>query len=153
PGGFPKELQERVLKGRRPLTERPGADLPPADLNAAREKAASFLGGPATERDALSYLLYPRVFPDLAAHQRAYSDTSILPTPMCFYGPDPDVENHVEIEPGKTLIVKLLAVGEPHTDGKRTVFFEISGQPREVVVADRSLASSVREAPKADPND
>jgi pyruvate carboxylase len=153
PGGFPKELQERVLKGRPALTERPGADQPAADLDTAREKAAAFLGGPATDRDALSYLLYPRVFPDLAAHQRAYSDTSPLPTPLFFFGPEPEAENRIEIEPGKTLIVKLLATGEPHADGKRTVFFEINGQAREVVVADRSLASSVREAPKADPAD
>jgi pyruvate carboxylase len=153
PGGFPKELQSRVLKGRPASTDRPGAGQPPADLAAAREKATAFLGSPATDRDALSYLLYPRVFPDLAAHLRAYSDTSPLPTPMFFFGPEPEGEYLVEIEPGKTLFVKLLAVGEPHTDGKRTVFFEINGQPREVVVTDRSLASSVREAPKADPND
>ncbi len=98
-------------------------------------------------------MLYPRVFPDLAAHERTYSDTSILPTPMFFFGPEPGVEHLVEIEPGKTLIVKLLAIGEPHADGKRTVFFELNGQPREVTVTDRSLASSVREAPKADPAD
>src|SRR5262249_17483516 len=153
PGGFPKALQERVMKGRPASVERPGANLPPADLAAPREKAPAFLGAPATDRDAFSYLLYPRVFPDLAAHQRSYSDTSILPTPMFFFGPDPDAENLVEIEPGKTLIVRLLAVGEPHADGKRTVFFELNGQPREVMVADRSLASSVREAPKADPSD
>jgi pyruvate carboxylase len=153
PGGFPPALQERVLKGRPASTERPGAGLPPADIPAAREKAAALLGGPATDRDALSLLIYPRVFPDLAAHDRSYSDTSIIPTPIFFYGPDPAVENLVEIEPGKTLIVKLLAVGEPHADGKRTVFFELNGQPREVEVVDRSLASAVRETPKADPND
>jgi pyruvate carboxylase len=153
PGGFPQELQERVLKGRAPLVDRPGARLPPADLTAAREKASAFLGHQGTERDALSYVLYPRVFPDLAAHLRTYSDTSVLPTPLFFFGPDAETENPVEIEPGKTLMVKLLAVGEPHADGKRTVFFELNGQPREVVVADRSLASAVREAPKADPAD
>jgi pyruvate carboxylase len=153
PGGFPQELQKRVLKGRKPLTDRPGADQPPADIPAAREKASAFLGRPATDRDALSYLLYPRVFPELATHQRSFSDTSVLPTPMFFFGPEPEAENLVEIEPGKTLIVKLLAVGEPHADGKRTVFFEINGQPREVVITDRSLASSVREAPKAEPAD
>jgi pyruvate carboxylase len=153
PGGFPQALQRRILKGRTPLTDRPGALQPPADLAAAREKAASFLGREANERDALSYLLYPRVFPELAAHQRAYSDTSSLPTPMFFFGPEKGTENFVEIEPGKTLIVKLLAVGEPHADGKRTVFFELNGQPRDVVVADSSLASSVRQAPKADPAD
>ncbi len=153
PGGFPKELQARVLKGRPAITERPGKNLPPADLVAAREKATALLGRPASERDALSLVLYPRVFPDLAAHERAYSDTSILPTSIFFHGPDPATEHKVEIEPGKTLILKLLAVGEPHADGKRTVFFELNGQPREVEVADRSLASAVREVPKADPND
>ncbi len=153
PGGFPPVLQERVLKGRKPLTERPGANLPPADLGAAREKAESLLGRPAGEREALSYVLYPRVFPDLAAHERTYSDTSILPTSTFFFGPDSGVEHLVEIEPGKTLIVKLLAVGEPHADGKRTVFFELNGQPREIEVADRSLASAVRETPMADPAD
>jgi pyruvate carboxylase len=153
PGGFPPELQERVLKGRPALRNRPGANLPPADLEAAREKAVALLGRPASLRDALSYVLYPRVFPDLAAHERTYSDTSILPTPLFFYGPDPGDEIGVEIEEGKTLIVKLLAVGEPHADGRRTVFFELNGQPREIEVLDRSLASAVRETPKADPAD
>jgi pyruvate carboxylase len=153
PGGFPPQLQQRVLKGRPASTERPGKNLPPADIAAAQRKAEALLGRPATERDALSYLLYPRVFPDLAAHERSYSDTSMLPTAIFFFGPDPSVEHLIEIEPGKTLIVKLLAVGEPHADGKRTVFFELNGQPREVEVVDRSLASAVRETPRADPND
>jgi pyruvate carboxylase len=93
------------------------------------------------------------VFPEYATHEKTYSDTSILPTPLFFYGPEPTVENLVEIEPGKTLIVKLLAVGDAHIDGKRTVFFELNGQPREVEVVDRSLASAVIETPKGDPND
>jgi pyruvate carboxylase len=101
----------------------------------------------------MSYLMYPKVFPDLAAHLRLYGDTSVLPTPLFFFGPTEGVENLVEIEPGKTLIVKLLAISEPSPNGKRTVFFELNGQPREIVVTDRSLASAVREAPKADPND
>ena len=153
PGGFPPMLQKRVLKGRPALTKRPGMNLPPADIEAAREKATSLLGRPAGEREALSHLLYPRVFPDLAAHERSYSDTSMLPTSIFFFGPDPGAEHLVEIEPGKTLIVKLLAVGEPHADGNRTVFFELNGQPREIEVLDRSLASSVRETPMADPAD
>ncbi|RUL88936.1 pyruvate carboxylase [Tautonia sociabilis] len=153
PGGFPPALQARILKGRPPLTDRPGKDLPPADLEAARAKAAELLGREATARDALSLLLYPRVFPDLASHQRAHSDTSVLPTTVFFFGPEIGVEHPIEIEPGKTLIVKLLAIGEPHVDGTRTAFFELNGQPREVIVADRSLASAVVHAPKADPND
>ena len=153
PGGFPPVLQERVLKGRPASTDRPGQGLAPADLGAAREKASGFLGYPASAREALSFVIYPRVFPDLAAHARSYADTSVLPTPLFFFGPEIGTENLVEIEPGKTLIVKLLTVGEAHDDGTRTVFFELNGQPREVVVTDRSLASAVRETPKADPAD
>ncbi len=72
---------------------------------------------------------------------------------MFFFGPEPRTEIPIEIEEGKTLIVRFLTVGEPHADGTRTVFFELNGQPREVVITDRSLASSVREVPKADPAD
>jgi pyruvate carboxylase len=157
PGGFPPALQERILKGKPPLTERPGANLPPADFDATRAKIAELKGDvePAdvSNRDVLSYLIYPRVYPDLVKHEQAYSDTSVLSTPLFFYGAEPGEENYFEIEPGKTLIVKLLAVGEPHADGKRTVFFELNGQPREVETPDRSLASSVIETPKADPAD
>jgi len=153
PGGFPPKLQQRVLKDRKPFTDRPAKGLEPADIDAARDQAGSLLGRPASTRDALSLLLYPKVFPDLAKHQVAYSDTSILPTSMFFFGPEIGVEHPVEIEPGKTLIVKLLAVGEPHADGTRTAFFELNGQPREIMVVDRSLASAVKAAPKADPSD
>jgi pyruvate carboxylase len=157
PGGFPPALQERILRGRPALTDRPGANLPPADLEATRKTVAELKGDvePADvpDHDVLSYLMYPRVYPDLVKHEQAYSDTSVLPTPVFFYGAEAGAENAFEIEPGKTLIVKLLAVGEPHEDGKRTVFFELNGQPREVEVADRSLASSVIETPKADPAD
>jgi pyruvate carboxylase len=153
PGGFPEAVQRRILKGRPPLTDRPGAKLPPIDLEATREKVQALVGGQASDQDVLSYLMYPRVFPDLASHLRTYGDTSVLPTALFFYGPEPGVEHLVELEPGKTLIVKLLTVGEPHLDGRRTVFFELNGQPREITVPDRSLASAVREAPKADPSD
>jgi pyruvate carboxylase len=97
--------------------------------------------------------MYPKVFPELAAHLTRFGDTSVLPTPLFFFGPEEGTENLVEIEPGKTLIVKLLAISEPMEDGKRTVFFELNGQPREITVTDRSLAGAVREAPKADPAD
>ncbi|MGH7171624.1 MAG: pyruvate carboxylase, partial [Gemmataceae bacterium] len=82
PGGFPEELQKRVLRGRRPLSGRPGASLPPIDFVAARTTLEQQIGRTANDRELLSYLLYPRVFPDLAAHQAKYSDTSVLPTPV-----------------------------------------------------------------------
>jgi pyruvate carboxylase len=91
------------------------------------------------------------VFPDFAAHQQKYSDTSVLPTPVFFYGMEPGEEISVDIEKGKTLIIKFLTVGDPHADGTRGVFFELNGQPREVLVQDRSLTGDIKTPPKAEP--
>lgn len=150
PGGFPEELQKRVLRGRQPLRGRPGASLPPIDFAAARTTLEQQIGRAVNDRELLSYLLYPRVFPDLAAHQAKYSDTSVLPTPVFFYGMEAGEETSIDIERGKTLILKFLAVGEAHADGSRTVFFELNGQPREVVVIDRSLGGKAAGRPKAE---
>jgi pyruvate carboxylase len=93
------------------------------------------------------------VFTDFANHQRKYSDTSVLPTPAFFHGLAAGEEVSVDIEPGKTLIIRYLTVGDPHPDGQRTVFFELNGQPREVLVADKALSAEVRMRPKADKDD
>ncbi|MEX2121777.1 MAG: pyruvate carboxylase [Pirellulales bacterium] len=152
PGGFPTKVQKRILRGQKPLGGRPGASLPPADFEATADELARAWGRPPSRRDVLSYLIYPRVLGELVEHQVKYGDTGILPTPTFFYGPVPNEELSVDIEPGKTLIIKLLTVGEPHPDGRRTVFFELNGQPRDVTVRDVSLDAEVESRPKADPN-
>src|SRR5262249_27208180 len=130
---------------------RPGASLPPADFAATRADLEKRLNRPVSDQEVVTHLLYPRVFPDFAAHQARYSDTSVLPTPVFFYGMQPGEEASIEIERGKTLILKFLTVGEAHGDGTRTVFFELNGQPREVLVPDRALAGQVVGRPKAEP--
>ncbi|HEY1600754.1 MAG TPA: pyruvate carboxylase [Pirellulales bacterium] len=153
PGGFPPEVQKRILRGGAPLTERPGATLPPADFAAAEAAVEKILGQKPTSRDVMSYFMYPKVFAEYAARQEQYGDTSVLPTPVFFYGPEPGEEFTFDIERGKTLIVKYLTMGDPHPDGRRTVFFELNGQSRNVTVQDRSLDSSAVHHPKADAND
>ena len=104
PGGFPAGASgpgpERPARAQRNARV-PGWPRPTSPRRARRPRPCS--AGAAGDRDALSYLLYPRVFPDLAAHERTYSDTSILPTSIFFFGPDLGAEHLVEIEPGKTL--------------------------------------------------
>ncbi|MBI1918742.1 MAG: pyruvate carboxylase [Planctomycetes bacterium] len=150
PGGFPEKLQKRVLRGREPIKARPGEMLPPADFAATTRELEQKLKREVSEQEVVTHLLYPRVFPDFAAHQAKYSDTSVLPTPTFFHGMKPGEEASVEIEKGKTLIVKFLTVGDPHHDGSRTVFFELNGQPREVQVMDRLLSGKAEVAPKAE---
>ncbi len=150
PGGFPEALQRKVLKGAAPLTERPGATLPPADLAAERKEAEHRVRRHISERELASYLMYPEVFVDYAKHRRSFGNVAVLPTPVFFYGLEAGEEIAVDIERGKTLIVRYLATGEPDGDGQRTVFFELNGQPRTVKVPDRSLAGSVLAHRKAD---
>jgi pyruvate carboxylase len=68
------------------------------------------------------------VFTDYAADRRRYGDVAILPTPVFFYGLEPGQEISVDLERGKTLIVRYVTGSEPHEDGTRTVFFELNGQ-------------------------
>jgi pyruvate carboxylase len=153
PGGFPAKLKKRVLRGQKPLRGRPGASMPPADFKGTAGKLKKTLDHEPSHGEVLSYLLYPRVFDDFARHQQTYSDTSVLPTPVFFYGLQPGQETAFEIEAGKTFIVKCVTIGEPHPDGHRTVFFELNGQPRNATVLDASLESQVVKHPKADPSD
>ena len=150
-GGFPKALQTKVLKGRKPISGRPGASLPAADFEASRLQLEKSTGISHGILEVLSYILYPKVFPEFVEHQKRYSDTSVLPTPVFFHGMHPGDETSIEIEQGKTLILKYLTVGEPHADGTRTVFFELNGQPREVVTLDKSLTAKTAARPKATP--
>jgi pyruvate carboxylase len=138
PGGFPEALQHKILKGKKPLTERPGAHLPPTDLEAERAKIQQKVPRPVTDDDLASYLMYPKVWIDYAGDRLQYGDVSILPTPVFFYGMEPGQEISIDIERGKTLIVRYVATSEVHEDGTRTVFFELNGLPRSVRVQDRS---------------
>ncbi len=150
-GGFPQPIMDAVLQGEPPITGRPGEGMPPADVDQALQTAGELLGGTATKQDAASYLLYEKVFADYAEHLQKYGKVEVLPTPNFFYGQEPGEEIAVEIEKGKTLIIKYLATGQPHPDGTRTVFFELNGQPREVTIEDRSLEPEKKAAIKADP--
>jgi pyruvate carboxylase len=154
-GGFPKVFQKIVLDsaGVKPIKGRPGATLPKANFAATKKELEAKTGSEPSDEDVLSYLLYPQVFVDFEQHRQKYDNTAVLPTPPFFYGLTPGEEITVEIEPGKLLIIKYLTTSEPRDDGTRTVFFELNGQPREVVIADRSLEASLHKHPKADPDD
>ena len=149
-GGFPKQLQRKVLKGMEPLTARPGSVMDAEDLEAARDTAEKRVGRHIDDNELASYVLYPKVFEDYAAHQREFGNVSVLPTPVFFYGMPEDSEISVDIERGKTLVIRCLAVSEADEEGQRKVFFELNGQPRTVKVADRSSAKSIKIVPKAE---
>src|SRR5580658_2581546 len=152
-GGWPKKLQKIILRDAQPLKGRPGAKLPAADFAAETESLHHQTGRPVALDDVLSFLLYPDVYLKYEKFVEAHGDVSVLPTPAFFYGLKSGEEIAVDIEPGKTLIIKFLTASEPHPDGTRTLFFDLNGQPREVNVRDHSLRVVERAHPKADPAD
>jgi pyruvate carboxylase len=151
-GGWPKRLQKIILKGAKPRRGRPGAQLPPIDLEETAAAVEKKIGRTPERDEVLSYLMYPDVFLKFARARQNWGDVDVLPTPQFYYGMERGSEMAVELEPGKALVIKFLTVGEPHPDGNRTVFFELNGQPREVSIRDRALEVTEKAKPKADPS-
>ncbi|MBN8459972.1 MAG: pyruvate carboxylase [Verrucomicrobia bacterium] len=152
-GGWPADVQKVVLGNRKATTKRPGELAEPVDLETVRAELTNKLARPATDDDLYSHLMYPQVFADFNAFKARYDDLSALPTPAFFYGLQIDEEIEVEIDPGKILIIKLISIGEPDTAGRRTLFYELNGMPRESGVTDRSLKSAAGASrPKGDPS-
>ncbi len=148
-GGWPAKLQSVVLQGKTPIIGRPGEALAPIDF-AQAAAAMKEKTGAESKTDLLSYLMYPEVFESFAGARARYGELEILPTPAFFYGLEQREEVTIELEPGKTLIIRLLTIGDPHPDGMRTLFFELNGQPREVEVRDRSIRQELSAKRKAD---
>ncbi|MFT6127516.1 pyruvate carboxylase [Candidatus Marifrigoribacter sp. Uisw_064] len=153
-GGFPKKLQKIILKNRTPYKNRPNAYLEPIDFDLAyRDFQKKYQKGFSREiefEDFLSYSLYPRVFDQAHEQYKQYGNLSILPTLNYFYGMKRHEETLIELEPGKTIIVKLLSVSDPNEDGVRLVFFKVNGENRYVEIKDKSLNILKEENAKAE---
>ncbi|HZH05504.1 MAG TPA: pyruvate carboxylase subunit B, partial [Lautropia sp.] len=150
PDGFPPELSRKVLKEEPPAPYRPGDRLPPVDLVQAQKDAEKVAGRQVGQRDLSSYLMYPKVFKEYWEHRRTHGDVSSLPTSVFFYGMREREEVAIDIDPGKTLIVRLQGMSPPDEEGTVRVFFELNGQPRTIRVHKAGIVSSVVQRPKAE---
>jgi pyruvate carboxylase len=166
PGGWPEPIwkvvlgEEKFLKAReRYRTAREkgvpsdGVGQSEADLEKLRAELSTKLKHQASEDDLYSHLMYPQVFAAFDKARHDFSDVSVLPTTACLYGLRLREEISVNIEPGKTLIIRLVNVSEPDKDGRRVVTFELNGMTREALIADKTLASKVKTHPKANLTD
>lgn len=151
-GGFPEELQRIVLKGKKPLTERPNAYLAPLDLKAEYQDFKKKFGEDLAYTTYLSYKFYPKVTEDAIRIYRQYGDVSVVPTKNFLYGMKPGEETGIEIAPGKTLLIRLLSIGPADEKGMRTVFFKLNGQTRNLEVLDTTVKVAHHENAKADKN-
>ena len=152
-GGFPEPLRTRALRDRRKMDKRPGLYLDPINFDDIRKKLKEQFGG-CSETDVASYVMYSKVFEDYKAFTEKYGDLSVLPTRFFLNKPEIGEEFNVELEKGKVLILRLLAVGPlSEQTGQREVFFEMNGEMRQVTVDDSHAAVENKSRPKADTND
>ncbi|MBS7577566.1 MULTISPECIES: pyruvate carboxylase [unclassified Enterococcus] len=150
-GGFPKKLQEIILKGKAPLDDRPGKFATPVNFDEVAEALKEKIGYAPSQAEVLSYLMYPQVFLDYTKMQEQYGTVTLLDTPTFFKGIRLGETVEVEIESGKNLIIRLDEIGEPDLEGNRVLFFNLNGQRREIVVKDNNVKSSVVAKRKAEP--
>ena len=148
-GGFPQDLREMVL-GKNPPEPEKLTVRDNDSLESTRAELATSLDRTPTDREVLSYRLYPKVFSEMVKHDRDYGDVSILPTKTFFYGLENGEEIEVELEPGKTLFLSLSGITDPNDEGFREIFFQLNGFTRVIEVMDHSIESTVVTRPKAD---
>lgn len=170
PGGWPepvwkvvlgekkfKEARQKYQMAARKEQDRPGSRVggteDPAELEKLRTELAAKIKRNPSNDDLYSHLMYPQVFAAFEKHRHDYGDVSVLPSTAFFYGLQLREEITANIEPGKTLIIRLVNVGSPDKDGRRTVTYELNGMTREAFIADKSLAAKVKHRPKADLSD
>ncbi len=150
-GGWPKKIQHVVLGERKPLKGRPGESLKPLNFKKIEEELTAKLKREATSDDVFSHVMYPEVFAGYAKMERDFGDLSALPTPAFFYGMKVGQEVSIEIEPGKTLFIRLVNIGAVDPEGKRAVNFELNGMARQLSIVDKSAKPTVKARLKADP--
>ncbi|MGB3243149.1 MAG: pyruvate carboxylase [Sulfitobacter sp.] len=151
PGGFPDAILAKALKGEKPNLERPGKHLEPVDIEATRADLSEQLDGiPIDDEDLCGYLMYPKVFLDYMGRHRSYGPVRTLPTQTFFYGMEPSEEISAEIDPGKTLEIRMQAASDTNEDGEVKVFFELNGQPRVIRVPNRLFKATTVQRPKAE---
>lgn len=147
-GGFDAALQKLILKDVKPYTERPNEHLQPVDFDQEFERFKQKFDQTVTFTDLLSYLLYPKVFEDFYARRQEYGDLWQIPTLNFFYGLNSNEEVLIEIDKGKSILVRLLTCSDPDEEGKRKVFMRLNGQTRIIEVQDQSIKTSVKENQK-----
>ena len=152
PCGFPEDIQRVVLKGEEPITCRPGELLDPVDFDAMRKEVEKFCPNP-TMRDVISYCIYPKVVEEFWKHSKEYGYLMRMGSHVFFNGLALGETNKINIEDGKTLVIKYLGLGDANDDGTRNVVFELNGNRRVVSVVDKNAKVTGKVVVMADPQD
>jgi len=147
--GFPEPLRTKVLRGKPKMDGRPGADMKPLDLEKLKTKLEEKHGRTLRDVDVMSSAMFPKEFDEFEQFRQQYGPVDKLDTKVFLTGLEIAEETDVELEKGKTLVVKLLAQGKLNEKGEREVFFELNGQMRSMFIQDQEASKSIVVRPKA----
>uniref|UniRef100_A0A4W4GQM3 Pyruvate carboxylase n=1 Tax=Electrophorus electricus TaxID=8005 RepID=A0A4W4GQM3_ELEEL len=148
-GGFPEPFRSKVLKSLPRMEGRPGASLPAMDFQKLEADLQATHGTNITPEDVMSAAMYPKVFQEFKEFTANFGPVDCLSTRLFLEGPKIAEEFEVELERGKTLHIKALALGDLNKAGQREVFFELNGQLRSVLVKDTLAMKEMHFHPKA----
>lgn len=152
--GFPQGIQKVVLKGEAPITCRPGEILEAVNFDEVRREMKDFMSPEdISMRNMLSFCLYPKVYKEYRSHHKEYGYLMRMGSHVFFNGMALGETTRINIEDGKTLVIKYLGLGDANEDGTRNVQFELNGMRREVAVPDKNAIASAKQVALADPED
>ena len=138
-GGFPQDIQKVVLKGKKAITCRPGELLPPEDFEGIRKKLQEELGLEGTDREVISYAIYPKVFEDYVKSIRKEGSFRYMGSDIFFHSLAEGETCEVKLGEGRVLIVRLQEVRSVDNDGMREAIFEVNGNRRIIKIKDKTV--------------
>ena len=141
-GGFPEDIQKVVLKGKKPITCRPGELLEPEDFEAVRKKLQDELGLEGNEKEVISYALYPKVFEDYVKSIRKDGNFRYMGSDIFFHSLAEGETCEVKLGEGRILIVKLQEVRPVDSEGMREAIFEVNGNRRIIKIKDKTVTAN-----------
>lgn len=149
-GGFPSDLQQIVLKNETAIKCRPGELLKPFDFEKTKVDLKKEFNKDISDEILVSYALYPQVVKEYLKFIDEYGNPAVMDTKSFFYPLKKEEEISVDIEDGKTLVIKYLGLSEPNNKGERKIYFELNGQPRNVTIKDEKLTDIIKSNVKGD---
>lgn len=138
-GGFPEKLQKLVLKGKPAITCRPGELLPPEDFDVIKKHLRDDLELEGTDREAISYAMYPKVFDDYVKTLKKEGNFRYMGSDIFFHSLEVGETCEVKLEEGKVMMVKLHEVRPVDSEGFREAIFEVDGNRRIIRIKDNDV--------------
>lgn len=142
-GGFDPELQKLVLKGEEPITVRPGTLLEDVDFEEIKKQYKDTYKLELDDKDAISVALYPKVFKEYVEYFAQYDEYMRMESHVFFYGLKEGEAAQIEVDTGKSYMVKLVSVGKTDEMGRRPVVFEVDGFRRDIFIEDKKSLSAI----------